>query len=378
MRSKPLLLICLLSFGIYGILYLFKIKVGLLLLMPIIIPMICATILAPILIVLYLVTLLYNLFNAVFRRKLAKKSEKDFYRKVIESTQKSVVGTLVTSLIVLFVLIGSFVELGWMYQRLYYYRCKGVLAEVPFNFPENITSTNGEAFIEAIFNYEDPEQRCFYFDLQWSIRHSKSKEEKERFQALETRFLQLESAWHPQQILAYNLHEALLADSRDSILHYFKELHPGNIYNTRAHFTRISKTRKLITATEGQEYNMACGINPGAGARRYFFSPRPLTQAIVNSTCFSKDEKTKMVAYIVRCFMGLAKYNNCPENYIRDFNSKIFVESNSEYHISHIKSTWAGSSYIEDKINELMRQMRESNESWIGIYTPENWTQFSF
>lgn len=374
MKSKSFFLICVLPFTIYGILYLFKIKVGLLLLIPIIFPMVLCTVFVPILIILYLATFLYN---TIFRRKSPKKSVKDFLLKVVELPIKSVDG-IILSLIATFMLIGSFVELGMMYQRLHYYRCKGVLAEVPFNFPENITSTNGEAFIEAIFNYEDPEQRCFYFDLQWSIRHSKSKEEKERFQALETRFLQLESAWHPQQILAYNLHEALLADSRDSILHYFKELHPGNIYNTRAHFTRISKTRKLITATEGQEYDMACGINPGAGARRYFFSPRPLTQAIVNSTCFSKDEKTKMVAYIVRCFMGLAKYNNCPENYIRDFNSKIFVESNSEYHISHIKSTWAGSSYIEDKINELMRQMRESNESWIGIYTPENWTPFSF
>ncbi len=302
---------------------------------------------------------------------------KDFILKVTESTER-IVGGGIIALIATFILIGSFVELGMMYQRLHYYRCKEVLAEAPFKFPENIMNTNGEAFSDAVRNYGNSEQRCFYFDLQWSIRHSKSQEEKEKYQALEERFLQSGSSLHPQQILAYNLHEALLADSRDSIMYYFKELHPGNIYNIRIYFTRISKTRKLVTATEEQEYDMASGnVNPGTGARRYGLSPRPLTQAIVNSTCFSMDEKTKMIAYIARCFMELARYNKCPKSYIQDFNSKIFVKSNYSYHISHIDSTWSGSSYIEDMIYELIEQMQESNESWVAVYTPENWTNFS-
>ncbi len=373
MKAKSFFLICVLPFTIYGILYLFKIKVGLLLLIPIILPMVCATILAPILIVLYLATFLYN---TVFRRKSSKIRVKDLLSKEPELT----VGTGIIALPLVIIAMFGFVHLGGMYQRLLYYRCKEVLAEVPFNFPENIMNTNGEALNEAIFNYGNSEQRCFYFDLQWSICHSKGQEEKEKYQALEKRFLQSEGGGlHPQQILAYNLHEALLADSRDSILYYFKELHPGNIYNTNIYFTRISRTRKLVTATEEQEYDMASGnVQPGTGARRYGLSPRPLSQAIVNSTCFSMEEKTKMITYIVKCYMELAEYNKCPENYIRDFYSKIFVESNKTYHISYIHGVWTGSSSIEDKISELKEQMRESNDDWIAIYTPENWTQFSF
>ena len=333
------------------------------------------TFFAPIFICSYIVTFLYN---TLFRRKLPKKSMKDFILKVTESTERIVVGTII-ALIATFILMGSSFELSCMYQRLLYYRCKEVLAEVPFNFPENIMNTDGEAFNDAVFNYDNSEQRCFYFDLQWSIRHSRSQEEKEKYQALEKRFKQSGSSLCSQEILAYNLHEALLADSRDSIMYYFKELHPGNIYNIRIDFRRISKTRKLVTATEGQEYDMAGGnLNPGTGARRYGLSPRPLTQAIVNSTCFSEDEKTKMITYIVKCVMELARYNKCPENYIRDFKTDIFVKSNYSYHISNIHRVWSGSSYIEDKINELMRQMRESNDSYNCNYTPENWTKFSF
>lgn len=375
MKAKSFFLICILPFIIYGILYLFKIKVGLLLLMPIIIPMAFVTIVAPVFIFLYLATFLYS---TVFRQKLVR--VKDFSLKVNEFSKEPTVGIGIIALPLVFITIFGFVHLSGMYQRLLYYHCKEVLAEVPFNFPENIMKTNGEALYEAIFNYGNSERRCFYFDLQWSIRHSKSQEEKEKYQALEKRFLQSKGGGlYTQQILAYNLHEALLADSRDSILYYFKELHPGNIYNTNIYFTRISRTRKLVTATEEQEYDMASGnVNPGTGARRYGLSSRPLTQAIVNSTCFSMEEKTKMITYVVECFMDLAKYNKCPESHIRDFRTKIFVESNKSYHISHIKSTWSGSSYIEDLKNQLMDQMRESNDGWIAIYTPENWEQFSF
>ena len=334
--------------------------------------MVLCTIFVPILIILYLATFLYN---TIFRRKVYKIRVKDLLLKVNELRALVIIGTIV----VFMPLVISFMELSGMYQRLLYYRCKEVLAEVPFNFPENIMNTSGEAFSEAIHIYGNSEQRCFYFDLQWSIRHSKSQEEKEKYQALEKRFLQSGSCFLPQQILAYNLHEALLADSRDSILYYFKELHPGNIYNTNIYFTRISRTRKLVTATEEQEYDMASGnVQPGTGARRYGLSPRPLSQAVVNATCFSMEEKTKMITYIVKCYMELAEYNKCPENYIRDFYSKIFVESNKTYHISYIHGVWTGSSSIEDKISELKEQMRESNDDWIAIYTPENWTQFSF
>ena len=372
MKAKSFFLICVLPFTIYGILYLFKIKVGLLLLILIISPMVLCTIFVPILIILYLATFLYN---TIFRRKVDKIRVKDLLLKVNELRALVIIGTIV----VFMPLVISFMELSGMYQRLLYYRCKEVLAEVPFNFPENIMNTSGEAFSEAIHIYGNSEQRCFYFDLQWSIRHSKSQEEKEKYQALEKRFLQSGSCFLPQQILAYNLHEALLADSRDSILYYFKELHPGNIYNTNIYFTRISRTRKLVTATEEQEYDMASGnVQPGTGARRYGLSPRPLSQAVVNATCFSMEEKTKMITYIVKCYMELAEYNKCPENYIRDFYSKIFVESNKTYHISYIHGVWTGSSSIEDKISELKEQMRESNDDWIAIYTPENWTQFSF
>ncbi|MBO5679012.1 MAG: hypothetical protein J6S11_03525 [Bacteroidaceae bacterium] len=360
-------LICILTFFIYGILYFFKIEVNNDLFFILIILMIFDTFF----ILLCLVTFLYN---TVFRRKLPKIRVEDILSN-LSNVYKPTVGTL----IVTFILIFGGVELGGMFQRLHYYRCKDVLTEVPFKFTKDIWTTNGEAFSEAIRDYEKSEQRCFYFDLQWSIRHSKSQKEKKTHQILNKRFLQSKSSLHPQQILAYNLHEALLADSRDSILYYFKELHPGNIYNTDIYFERISKTRKLVTATKEQERDMASGnLKPGTGARRHGLSPRPLSQAIVNSTCFSMKEKTKMVTYIVKCFMELAKYNRCPEIYIQDFKTEIFVKSEYAYHISRIESEWAGSSYIEDLKNQLMEQMRESNEYWVGIYTPENWTQFSF
>lgn len=259
----------------------------------------------------------------------------------------------------------------------YYFHTKKQLAESPINFPENIMNTDGQAFIDAARNYGNSEQRCFYFDLQWSIRHSKDQMEKEKYQLLEKRFLQSNSRLHTQQILAYKLHEALLADtSRDSILHYFKELHPGNIYNTDIYFERISRTINLVTATPKQERNIASGSS--SGKRRHGLDPRPLSQAIVNSTCFSMDEKIIMIEYIINCFMELATYNRCPETVIQEFKTKVFDEAESNYHISEIEeSSRSGSSYIEEKINELMKQMRESNPNWVAIYTPKNWKEFS-
>lgn len=280
-------------------------------------------------------------------------------------------------LILLGVLI-YFVKLTSDMQEDYYFHTKKQLAESPFNFPENIMNTDGQAFIDATRNYGNSEQRCFYFDLQWSIRHSKNQIEKEKYQLLEKRFLQSNSRLHTQQILAYKLHEALLADtSRDSILHYFKELHPGNIYNTDIYFERISRTINLVTATPEQERNMATGSR--VGKRRHGFDPRPLSQAIVNSTCFNMDEKTEMIEYIIKCYMELARHNNCPGTYIQDYRTRIFDDSEGDYHISNVKnSDYSGSSYIEEKINELMKQTQKSNPNWTANYSPKNWEEFSF
>lgn len=281
---------------------------------------------------------------------------------------------------IIFVFIAGLVHIvniGSNMQEDYYFHTKKQLAESPINFPENIMNTDGQAFIDAARNYGNSEQRCFYFDLQWSIRHSKDQMEKEKYQLLEKRFLQSNSRLHTQQILAYKLHEALLADaSRDSILHYFKKLHPGNIYNTDIYFKRISRTINLVTATPEQERKMASSTKT---IRRHGFDPRPLSQAIVNSTCFNMDEKTIMIEYIINCFMELATYNRCPETVIQEFKTKVFDEAESDYHISEIEeSSRSGSSYIEEKINELMKQMRESNPDWYTNYTPKNWEEFSF
>lgn len=293
----------------------------------------------------------------------------------ITSTKQSISGCTI-----IFVFIAALVHIVNISENMeedYYFHTKKQLAESPFNFPENIMNTDGQAFIDATRNYGNSEQRCFYFDLQWSIRHSKDQIEKEKYQLLEKRFLQSNSRLHTQQILAYKLHEALLADtSRDSILHYFKELHPGNIYNTDIYFERISQTINLVTATPKQERRMASSTKT---IRRHGFNPRPLSQAIVNSTCFNMDEKTEMIAYIVKCYMELARHNNCPENYIQDCKTKIFDDSYSDYHISNVKnSDYSGSSYIEEKINELMKQARKSNPNWTANYSSENWEEFSF
>lgn len=260
----------------------------------------------------------------------------------------------------------------------YYFHTKTQLPKAPIVFPEYIRSSNTEKFTDAISKYGNAMQRCFYFDLQWSIRYSSSQKEKEKYQALERVFLQSKSRLHAQQILAYKLHEVLLADSsRDSILHYFKELHPGNIYNTDIYFERISKTINLVTATLEQEHKIV--TNNKIGGRRYGLSPRTLSQAIVNSTCFTMDEKTEMIEYIIKCYMELALYNNCPKNYLQDYKTKIFDDSDSDYHISQIKdSAWSGSSYIEEKISQLMTQMRESNPNWSANYNPKNWEIFTF
>ena len=85
-----------------------------------------------------------------------------------------------------------------------------------------------------------------------------------------------------------------------------------------------------------------------------------------------------MIEYIINCFMELATYNRCPETVIQEFKTKVFDEAESNYHISEIEeSSRSGSSYIEEKINELMKQMRESNPNWVAIYTPKNWKEFS-
>ena len=51
---------------------------------------------------------------------------------------------------------------------------------------------------------------------------------------------------------------------------------------------------------------LGCGGNPEKG--------REYAEESVEDIKRVLDEKTKMVAYIVRCFMGLAKYNNWEEN----------------------------------------------------------------
>ena len=273
--------------------------------------------------------------------------------------------------------LSYFVKLTSDMQVDYYFHTKRQLTETPFHFPDNIMNSSGEVFIDAAHNYGNTKQRCFYFDLQWSIRHSKNQGEREKYQSLEKRFLQSENRSHDHQILAYKLHEALLADaSRDSILHYFKELHPGNIYNTDIYFERISRTINLVTATPEQEREIASGSRNGG--RRYGFGPRPLSQAIVNSSCFNMDEKIIMIEYLINCYMELAIHNKCPENYIQEFKTEIFDKTKGDYHISNVKdSAWCGTSYIEDKINQLMQQMKKSNPNWYTIYTPENWEEFS-